>query len=83
MLNNPYTIFNKYVQLKYLTFVPIDIYVDNCTHTWQCTTMITWFKIYTFSFRHTCNYICLHIAQLIQNIYFIYILYTHIYTYMC
>ena len=78
MLNNPHTVFDKYVLLKYLTFVPIDIYVDNCTHTQQCKTMITWFKIYTFSFTYICNYICLHIAQVSLLIY-IYILYTHIY----
>ena len=81
MLNNPHTVFDKYVLLKYLTFVPIDIYVDNCTHTGQCKTMITWFKIYTFSFTHICNYICLHISQVSLHIY-IYIFYTHVYGYM-
>ena len=73
MLNNPHIVFNKYVLLKYLTFVPIDIYVDNCTHTQQCKTMITWFKIYTFSFMHVYilhKLVCIYI--------FFYIVHTYI-----
>ena len=80
MLNNPYTVFNKYVQLKYLTFVPIDIYVDNCTHTWQCKTMITWFKSIH-------SVLCISViiyVYILHNLFKIYILYIvhHIYAYM-